>query len=337
MSQPPVESSLDDERSSPLPITDIRRRDDILKVAASGFAMGTADVVPGVSGGTMAVACGIYEQLLAAIASINGKSLGALARLQLKDFFAMVHFRFLVSLVVGLFTAVVVMVKIVGLPQLLITAPTLVYAVFFGLVLASVFILGKTVSWGLREVTCLVIGSGLGFAIVNLVPVDMPGSPLHMVFYGIVAISAMLLPGISGSFILLVLGQYERVMTAIEGLIHLDWSALLIVVPFAVGCLLGIGAFSRVVAWLLAHHHSPVVAGLCGLLVGSLWRIFPYQRTVTQEVRGKVKVVEATPYLPETWDLAVPVLVVLGFLTVFGVEYLATRRSRAPSQVAAKS
>lgn len=298
------------------------------RIVASGFAMGSADVVPGVSGGTLAVACGIYEELLAAIDSVDLDVVKAALRLDLKTVLAKVHFRFLACLLGGIATAVVVMIKIVGLPKLLISHPREVYAVFFGLVLASVFILGRKISWNFVRAGSLALGTLLGFLVVNLVPVSTPSNPLFMFGYGMVAISAMLLPGISGSFILLILGQYERVIGALESLIHLELSALGIVLPFAAGCLLGIGAFSRFVAWLLRHFHDPVVAGLCGLLLGSLWRIWPYQNTVTQVVRGKTRVLEATPYLPPQFDLGILALLVAGFLAVFLVEFLAHLRSQ---------
>lgn len=289
--------------------------------------MGSADVVPGVSGGTMAVACGIYERLLAAIASVNARSLLALLRGAIGEACGLIHYRFLASLFLGIVMAVVIMVKVVGLPHLLLSAPTLVYSLFFGLVLASVYILGKSISWSAREVVSLFVGALFGFAVVNLVPVDLPQSPLHMFGYGVVAISAMLLPGISGSFILLVLGQYEHIIFSIEKLLHLDFSALLVVVPFGVGCLVGIGAFSRLVAWLLERFHNPVTAGLCGLLLGSLWRIWPYQHTVTAEVHGKTKVVSATPYFPESFAITAALLMVAGFASVLLIEVLARRRA----------
>lgn len=316
------------ERTFPADLVDIRW-EEAPKIVASGLAMGSADVVPGVSGGTMAVACGIYEQLLAAIGSINKKSVSALLVLDLKRVLRIVHFRFLLSLLAGIFVAIVVMVKIVGLPKLLVSHPTLVYSVFFGLVLASVFVLGRKIAWTVGKVSSLVLGTFLGWLVVTLVPMDTPGGPIHMFGYGTVAISAMLLPGISGSFILLILGQYERVMGALESLLHLDFAALLIVGPFALGCLFGLALFSRFVSWLLRRFHDPVVAGLCGLLLGSLWRIWPYQNTVTREVRGKLKVIEATPYLPESWDLSVVILLVLGFAAVFLVEFLAGMRSKS--------
>lgn len=303
---------------------------DAPRIIASGFAMGSADVVPGVSGGTMAVACGIYERLLTSIASINPRSIKALVTLQFREMLWIVHYRFLLSLFAGIFTAIIVMVKLVGLPRLLVTHTSLVYAVFFGLVFASVFILGKKLRWTAACVGWLLLGAILGFVVVTRVPVNTPGGPVFMFGYGTIAISAMLLPGISGSFILLILGQYQRVISALESLLHLDFSALLIVVPFALGCLVGLTAFSRFVAWLLRHYHDPVVAALCGLLLGSLWRIWPYQHTKSIEVRGKLRVVEAVPYLPDQWESLPLVLAIVGFSSVFLIEYLARLR-KAPT------
>src|SRR5690606_22541484 len=177
---------------------------DAPRIIASGFAMGSADVVPGVSGGTLAVACGIYERLLGSIASINPRSIKALLTLRIREMLWIVHFRFLISLLTGIFSAIVIMVKVVGLPQLLLTHTTLVYSVFFGLVFASVFILGKTITWNLNRAGFLLLGTWIGYFVVTRVPVNTPSGPLFMFGYGTVAISAMLLPGISGSFILLI-------------------------------------------------------------------------------------------------------------------------------------
>lgn len=333
MSFPSAEPNLSETSSPPLPMEVIMPRDiewrDAPRIIASGFAMGTADVVPGVSGGTLAVACGIYERLLTSIASINARSLRALLTFQLREALWIIHYRFLLSLFAGLFTAIIVMVKVVGLPRLLVTQTTLVYSVFFGLVFASVFILGKKLKWTTGRAAWFALGALLGFLVVTRVPVNTPGGPLFMFGYGTVAISAMLLPGISGSFILLILGQYQRVIGALESLIQMDFSALWIVVPFALGCLVGLSAFSRFVAWLLRHHHDPVVAWLCGLLIGSLWRIWPYQHTKAILVRGKMRIVEAAPYMPEEWQILPIALAAAGFASVFLVEFLARARNKA--------
>ncbi len=289
--------------------------------------MGSADVVPGVSGGTMAVACGIYEELLAAINSIDKAAIQALLRLRFAEVLSRVHFRFVACLGFGIALAVVVMIKVVGLPRLLQEHPTLVYAVFFGLVLASVFVLARRIpTWNASRFGAMALGAVLGFAVVNLVPVSTPENPLFLFVAGMVAICAMLLPGISGSFILLILGKYEYVIGAVERLIHFDLSALGVVVPFALGCLVGIAAFSRFLGWLLRRWHDTMIALLSGLLVGSLWRIWPFQHLVYQEVRGKMKVVEATPFWPESLDFTVVGLMIAGLLAVAAVEWIASRR-----------
>jgi putative membrane protein len=301
---------------------------DLPRVLGSGLAMGTADVVPGVSGGTMAVACGIYMELLAAINSINGRALQALARLRFGELLQVVHWRFMVSLGLGIGLAFVVMLRVVGLPRLLQEHPTEVYAVFFGLVLASVFVLARRVEgWTAGRVGAGVVGAALGFAIVNLVPVATPDNPAFVFLCGVIAICAMILPGISGSFVLLILGKYEYVISSVERLMHFDLGALAVVVPFAAGCVVGLASFSRLLSWMLARWHQPMLAGLTGLLVGSLWRIWPFQEVVQQEVRGKLKVVSATPFWPTSFQPGVLGLVLAGLAAVVAVEILAARRS----------
>jgi putative membrane protein len=289
-------------------------------IAASGVCMGTADVVPGVSGGTMAVALGIYARLLAAIASINGRSLRALATLRLRDAFSILHWRFMVTLAGGIGVALVVMLKVVKLPELLETHQSLVYGVFFGLVSASALVLGRRIPWTATRIVALLAGTVAGFVIVTLVPVETPEHPLFIFFSGFIAICAMLLPGISGSFILLILGKYAYVLDAVS---HLKFG---VIIPFALGCLSGLLTFARVVGWLLRKWEHTTIAVLTGLLVGSLWRIWPYQHIETVVVRDKPRIIGATPFLPSEVDLGVPLLFVLGFGAVIFIEYVASKR-----------
>src|SRR5690606_16305970 len=147
----------------------------------------------------------------------------ALARFKLRQVFEVVHWRFLTSLVIGIGLAVVVMVKVVKLPKLLETHPELVYAAFFGLVVGSVVVLVRRVpAWNFMRAAVAAVAVGVGFAVVNLVPVDTPENALFLFLCGMLSISAMLLPGISGSFVLLILGKYEYVLNAVERLISLD-------------------------------------------------------------------------------------------------------------------
>lgn len=298
-------------------------------IVGSGACMGTADVVPGVSGGTMAVALGIYARLLAAIASINTHSLRALLRFDFRRVLQLVHWRFVVCLVAGLATAVVIMLKVVKLPHLIETKPTFVYAVFFGLVLASAIVLARRLpEWTVWRGALLVLGAAMGFAVVNLVPVQTPEHPAFIFLCGVISICAMLLPGISGSFVLLILGKYEYILNSVSQLLRADLTQLGVVVPFALGCAVGIAAFARFLGWLLNKHEHPVIAWLVGLLIGSLWRIWPYQRLTTAEVRGKTRVIGNDPYFPESFEVGVAVLIVVGLATVLCIEHLAARRAR---------
>lgn len=302
-------------------VADMRWK-DAPRIIASGACMGTADLVPGVSGGTMAVALGIYREFLAAITSVNAESVQALLRFRILRVLTIVHWRFIGCLAAGMALALVVMGKIVGLPEMINTNPKPVYAVFFGLVLASVFVLVRRVgSWSAATLFALPTGGALGFIAVTLVPVQTPENPLFVFLCGLIAISAMILPGISGSFILLVLGKYEYVITAILNL------NLGVALPFALGCAVGIAISSRVLGWLLDKFHDTMVAGLTGLLVGSLVRIWPYQEVKVEVIRDKPRVVSAEAFWPETFELSVFGLIVAGLLMVFAVEFLAARRA----------
>ncbi len=295
---------------------------DAPRIIASGACIGTADLVPGVSGGTMAVALGIYREFLAAITSVNLEALKALFTGRVGRLLKVVHWRFIACLGLGILIALIVMGKLVGLPEMVSTSPKPVYSVFFGLVLASVYVLVKRVeSWGTATLFSLPLGAMLGFAVVTLVPVQTPENPGFVFLSGMIAITAMILPGISGSFMLLVLGKYEYIITSV---LALD---LTVAVPFAAGCAVGIAAFSRVLGYLLDRFHNPMVSGLTGLLVGSLIRIWPYQHTHTEVIRGKERIVSAEAYWPEAFEWWVPALVVAGVAVVLAVELLAARRA----------
>lgn len=291
----------------------------------SGFCMGTADVVPGVSGGTMAVALGIYHQLLAAITSADRDALTSLFRRDLARVFRLVHWRFLGALLFGVALGVGLMVKVVKLPTLVVASSPhrpLVYAIFFGMVLASAGTLSRHVEkWTALRGGATVVGAAVGFAVVNLVPVDTPEHPAFIFLCGAVAICAMLLPGISGSFILLILGKYAYILGALSKL------QLGVVLPFVVGCAVGLLAFSRLLKWLLDRWHDTMLAALIGLLLGSLWRIWPYQHLTEVVVRHKPRVIGATPYLPESFDAKLAIGFLVGLAFVVAVEMFAARRA----------
>ncbi len=307
----------------PAAVTDISTK-DVPFVVGCGMCMGTADVVPGVSGGTMAVALGIYRQLLGAITSVDAGAIKSLTKLDVKGLLGRVHWRFIAALGTGIALALAIMVKVVKLPKLVQEQPRLVYAIFFGLVLASAILLARKIpKWNPVRVLSLVAGAGIGFAVVRMTPTATPEHPAFIFFSGMIAISAMLLPGISGSFILLIMGKYAYVLNSLSAL------KLSVIAPFAFGCLAGLVLFSRFLGWLLAKWHDTVLAGLTGLLIGSLWRIWPYQHLTTVIVRKKPRVIGAEPFMPESWDISVIALFITGLIVVFAIEVVATRRAAA--------
>lgn len=290
-----------------------------------GFCMGAADVVPGVSGGTMALILGIYERLLKAIRAFDMSLLGTLARMDLRGALAHVDAWFLGALFSGLFAALIFFTRVVPLPQLITTHPQYIYALFFGLIIGSVVILFRELpAWKVRHFVALIVGAIAGWLVVTLVPVNTPDSWWFITFSGALAISAMILPGISGSFILLILQKYAYIFDAIG---RFDFS---VIIPFAAGCAVGLMAFSRILNWLLTRYHQATLTFIIGLLVASLWRIWPFQERVFISVRGKERLIESNPVFPVAVDgslLVSALLMLAGLATVLIISAVARRRS----------
>lgn len=295
-----------------------------LILVAKGFCMGAADVVPGVSGGTMAFILGIYSQLLNAIRSFDVEWLQQIIQLKWHAALQKPHFGFLIPLVIGLVIAVVVFTKIIPLPQLLHSHPELIYGLFFGLVLGSIVtLLPQAARYDLITAIYLPLGIIVGFAFSNLVPVSTPDATWFVFLSGVLAISAMLLPGISGSFILLILNKYELVWMGISNL------NLWVIVPFGLGALTGLILFSRVLSWLLAHYERYTLLIIIGILIGSLWKIWPFQERHYATFHGKQKLISASPYFPFEFDLTVLAafaLVLVGFAGVLLLQRLAQQK-----------
>lgn len=288
--------------------------------------MGAADVVPGVSGGTMAFILGIYTRLIDAIKSFDGVCLGALLRFDFKRAVSRPHFAFLIPLGLGIISAIAFFTRIVPIPTLLRSHPEQVYGLFFGLVVGSVVVLLRDLGWRSRaELLWLAVGIVIGGAIVTAVPTTTPDDWWFITFSGAVAICAMVLPGISGSFILLIMGKYA---TVLDGIGHLD---ITIIAPFALGAMLGLIAFTRALSWLLHRFERAMLLVICGFLVASLWVIWPFQDRVYVIVRGKQRLIESVPLMP-SFDgpgLQAAALAALGFAIVIVASALAQRRQRS--------
>jgi putative membrane protein len=293
--------------------------------ALQGFCMGSADIIPGVSGGTMALILGIYERLLSAIRSFDRAWLNDILSLRVASAFARNDLPFLVPLALGIACAILFFTRVIPLPALTRTHPELIYGLFFGLIVASVWILMREVErYGIKEILIALAGTALGFIIVNLVPVETPTAPWFIFLCGFVAISAMLLPGISGSFILLILGKYAYIIDALG---NLD---LVVIVTFATGALTGLVVFSRAIVWLLERYHQATLLLIKGLLIGSLWIIWPFQERTYEIIRGKEKLVGASPVWPDTFNTTVAAsfaCLAAGFAAVMLIHHFANRAS----------
>lgn len=279
-----------------------------------GFFMGSADVVPGVSGGTIALIMGIYYRFVNAIRSVDANAIKALFRFRIADVFETVHWKFLIVLLSGALSAVLFFTRVVPLPELMHTKPELIYGLFFGLILGSVFLLTyglKSIGW--KAALLIIAGTYIGYRVVTLVPAETPDNMLFIFLSGSLSISAMVLPGISGSFILLILRKYDTVLGAFAKLGGNEtMDALMILVPFGFGLIFGLALFARLLSWLLNHYYTITLCILIGFMAGSLYIIWPFQeqeyvesvRTetvsidnpVVQEIRESMPDLQASEY-----------------------------------------
>ena len=282
-----------------------------------GFAMGCADVVPGVSGGTVAYIVGIYPRLLAAINSIGPTTVGQLFRGHWRQLWRDTDGGFLLALGCGIIAAVLFFTRVVSIPALLVSHPQQIYGLFFGLIVGSLLLLSRELGHHrLIDILWMGLGTLLGLALVNLVPTATPHTSLFVFLSGAVAITAMLLPGISGSFILLILHQYEYIFGAIGAL------RVAVIAPFAAGCLLGILLFSRLLAWLLSRFGRQTRLIINGLLLGSLWAIWPFQHRQFRLVREKSRIISSQPAWPADYDESALMafgLIVVGLVLVMAL------------------
>ena len=251
-----------------------------LMVAVKGACMGAADVIPGVSGGTIAFIMGIYDEFVGSLASINADAVRMLLKGQFKTFWKHINGTFLLSLVIGIGFSVVMLA---GLMQYLLEwHPIQTWAFFFGLIVASsIFILRGISGWRWRDGLLLVFGVLLGATICTLSPTQTPDALWFIFLSGAIAICAMILPGISGSFILLILGKYQFIMGCISDLTSgVDFGRnLLILSVFMIGAVIGILSFSKLLHWLLARWQKETMLVLAGFIIGSLVKVWPWSNT----------------------------------------------------------
>jgi putative membrane protein len=283
---------------------------EYLRLLFTGFAMGTADTIPGVSGGTMAFILGVYEDLIKAIKSFDSKFIEMVVKLRFKDSFNHVPWQFLLALGTGILTAIFALSNIVS--YLLENHPSYVFAFFGGLILASILAIGAQIEWSAKSVIALLVGTIGAYIIVGLnPPQEASHGSLTLFVSGMIAVSAMILPGISGSFILLILGQYEYVLNAVR---DREFGIILLV---GLGCAVGIAIASRILSYLLRNYYLMTIVVLTGFMLGSL-------RVIWKSIfDGHSQMV--TFGTPEA--LLEVALAIGGFLLVSFLDHLATGRN----------
>ena len=255
----------------------MRKIKDYLMVGVKGACMGAADVIPGVSGGTIAFITGIYDEFVGSIARVDSEAVKLLFKGKIKDFWKHINGWFLLSVLAGIGVSVV---SLAGIMQsLLSNHPVQTWAFFFGLIVASsLFILRGISGWKALDAGLLALGVVLGVTVCTLSPTQTPEALWFIFLSGAIAICAMILPGISGSFILLILGKYQFIMGAISGLVSGEnfVQNLAVMATFMVGAVVGILGFSKFLHWLLARWNKETLIVLAGFIIGSLVKVWPW-------------------------------------------------------------
>ena len=297
---------------------------DAVLLALKGLCMGAADVVPGVSGGTVALITGIYDRFVQAIRSIDSQVLKHLVRLDLKRALKGVHLRFLTILFLGIGTAIISLARLMN--YLLHYQPVYTWSLFFGLIAASILVVGRRVTgWRGAAGLNFILGGFAALIIVNLIPFSTPDQLWFIFLCGLVAICAMILPGISGAFILLILGKYEFITAALKN--PFIPSNFWIILVFCCGCAVGLLGFSRLLNYLLQRYANRTLAFLTGLMTGSMWKIWPWKEVLETVVTdGNPHIVWGRNILPPQGGLSevlgAAVLAAVGFMVVLVIERL---------------
>lgn len=287
--------------------------------------MGAADVVPGVSGGTMALILGIYRELIEAIKSFDVAWFQSIMRFDLPKMISRPHFGFLIPLLIGIFAAILFFTRVVSIPRLLESKPELIYSLFFGLIVGSIIILVKeTRRWNFKLWLALLLGILFGYLVVTLVPAETPTAWWFITLSGAIAICAMVLPGISGSFLLLILGKYAYIL---DGVGHFNFQ---IIIPFAIGAAIGLMGFTRFLSWLINRYEQLTMNFIVGILIASLWVIWPFQERTYVIVREKKRAISSMPIAPENLAVAWQplLLAILGIAVVLGFHTIAKVKNR---------
>lgn len=293
-----------------------------------GLCMGAADTVPGVSGGTIALITGIYEDLLTAIKSANTKMAASILSFDFKAALCELHIRFILSLFLGIAIAIISLARLMN--YLLAHHAVLTWSLFFGLIAASIWVVGKQVEkWTPGTGVSFLAGAAGAYVVVSLMPATTPETLWFIFLSGMLAICAMILPGLSGAFILLILGKYEFIISTLEN--PFIAQNMVIIAVFVSGCAIGLAGFARFLKLLLSKYHSLTLAFLAGLMLGSMRKIWPWKETLeTAMIHGKLRVLRESNVWPQTFDanlIFAVCLILAGFFAVLALERLSRIRN----------
>lgn len=293
---------------------------DYAMLMLKGIGMGAADVVPGVSGGTIAFIAGIYDELINSIKSINRESLTMLFTGKFKAFAKKINAPFLLALISGIAISVFSLAKLIT--WLLTEQPILIWAFFFGLVLASTWFVMKDIrEWNVKTIPTFIAGAAIAYYITVATPADTPSNLLFIFCCGAIAICAMILPGISGSFILVLLGKYFYIMDAVKTF------DIVILAVFGAGAFIGITTFSRVLSFTLRRFRNMTLAMLTGFMLGSLNKVWPWKETTEMTINGETFAAESN-ILPNVYVAEAIGLMAIGFASVYILEKLSNKISQ---------
>ncbi|MEN8116085.1 MAG: DUF368 domain-containing protein [Bacteroidota bacterium] len=297
---------------------------DYFILILKGMGMGAADVVPGVSGGTIAFITGIYEELINSIKSINLNAIKLFFSGKFTEFWKAINGTFLISVLLGIGISVFSLAK--GLKFLLDNYPILVWSFFFGLIIASAIYVARTIEkWNSGTIIAGIAGIIIAYFITVITPAEANTTYWFIFLSGSIAICAMILPGISGSFILVLLGMYKFILEAVGNM------EIAVIATFLVGAAIGIVAFSNVLSWLLKKFHNLTIAVLAGFMVGSLNKVWPWKEVTATFIdrHGEIKPLAERNILPgsykqitenEAWLLGAVAMAIVGFALIFIIE-----------------
>lgn len=307
----------------------MEKKRNYLLLILRGCAMGAADVVPGVSGGTIAFITGIYEELIDSIKGIDLQAVKLLLKLKFADFWKKVNGSFLLSVVLGIAISIFSLAKL--MTWLLEHHPIYIWSFFFGLIIASSVLVAKEIKqWNIFTIISLIAGVCAAYTITVMTPAETPNTWWFIILSGAIAICAMILPGISGAFILLLLGKYSYILGAVSSL------NIGVILLFIVGAIAGIISFSHLLSWLLKNYHTLTVSLLTGFMVGSLNKVWPWKETIQTYIdsHGVEKALvetnisplrfgELTQTDPLLWQAIV--MCIAGFFLIWGIEAIGRR------------